>query len=349
MILLASPPLLSSGAALPVPLLPHPQAQVQADLALHGWCDSVGIPVSPSVRLRTTPESVAGRGVFSVLPLREGEVVARIPTACVLHPENAAGAFPAVAEELGRARAAAASGGGEGGSGGGSRRRDGFRRRISALWDRAMRRRGATATAVKDGEEDGGEWQAELTRYALAAVDEGHPWGEWISQWNRDDPVHGLFRDNVRADDEDAVLGAVGRLREMLPLPGWMFRGALAIRLGRLEAHRSLLGLADDVRTSEMYSVLGSRAMDLGDGITGVMPFYDMINHSLRPNLSLDCEGEWFELYANCDVDAGEEVFLCYTKLDDPMTETNALWALVQWGIPTPSEDIVDWGSAERR
>ena len=62
MILLASPPLLSSGAALPVPLLPHPQAQVQADLALHGWCDSVGIPVSPSVRLRTTPESVAGRG-----------------------------------------------------------------------------------------------------------------------------------------------------------------------------------------------------------------------------------------------------------------------------------------------
>ena len=120
MILLASPPLLSSGAALPVPLLPHPQAQVQADLALHGWCDSVGIPVSPSVRLRTTPESVAGRGVFSVLPLREGEVVARIPTACVLHPENAAGAFPAVAEELGRARAAAASGGGEGGAGAGA-------------------------------------------------------------------------------------------------------------------------------------------------------------------------------------------------------------------------------------
>ena len=81
MILLASPPLLSSGAALPVPLLPHPQAQVQADLALHGWCDSVGIPVSPSVRLRTTPESVAGRGVFSVLPLREGEVVARLRAA----------------------------------------------------------------------------------------------------------------------------------------------------------------------------------------------------------------------------------------------------------------------------
>jgi hypothetical protein len=41
----------------------------------------VGIPVSPSVRLRTTPESVADRGVFSVLSLREGEVVARIRAA----------------------------------------------------------------------------------------------------------------------------------------------------------------------------------------------------------------------------------------------------------------------------
>ena len=50
-------------------------------MALHGWCDSVGIPVSPSVRLRTTPESVADRGVFSVLSLREGEVVARIRAA----------------------------------------------------------------------------------------------------------------------------------------------------------------------------------------------------------------------------------------------------------------------------
>ena len=74
---LSSPPLLLSWAALPVPLFP----QAQADVALHGWCDSVGIPVSPSVRLRTTPESVADRGVFSVLPLREGEVVARLRAA----------------------------------------------------------------------------------------------------------------------------------------------------------------------------------------------------------------------------------------------------------------------------
>ena len=77
---LSSPPLLSSWAALPVPLFHQAQAQAQAqapapapapapaqaqaqtDVALHGWCDSVGIPVSPSVRLRTTPESVAGRG-----------------------------------------------------------------------------------------------------------------------------------------------------------------------------------------------------------------------------------------------------------------------------------------------
>ena len=81
------PPLVLGGPSRP-PLPPPPgpgpaqaQAQAQADVALHGWCDLVGIPVSPSVRLRTTPESVAGRGVFSVLPLREGEVVARIRAA----------------------------------------------------------------------------------------------------------------------------------------------------------------------------------------------------------------------------------------------------------------------------
>ena len=71
MILLASPPLLSSGAALPVPLLPHPQAQVQADLALHGWCDSVGIPVSPSKVSKLSDMRGEGAGVrFAVVRRR---------------------------------------------------------------------------------------------------------------------------------------------------------------------------------------------------------------------------------------------------------------------------------------
>ena len=72
---LSSPPLLSSWAALPVPLFPHPQAQAQAqaqaDVALHGWCDSVGIPVSPSKVSKLSDMRGEGAGVrFAVVRRR---------------------------------------------------------------------------------------------------------------------------------------------------------------------------------------------------------------------------------------------------------------------------------------
>ena len=64
---LSSLPLLLSWAALPVPLFP----QAQADVALHGWCDSVGIPVSPSKVSKLSDMRGEGAGVrFAVVRRR---------------------------------------------------------------------------------------------------------------------------------------------------------------------------------------------------------------------------------------------------------------------------------------
>ena len=54
-------------------------------------------------------------------------------------------------------------------------------------------------------------------------------------------------------------------------------------------------------------------------------------------------DGEHFELFATRPIEAGEELFLCYTPNDqesssDPSVwdEDEAVWSLVQWGIPNP-------------
>lgn len=299
------------------------------DIAFHNWCTSVGIPVSPSVQLVTTPRSVAGRGVFAIEPIEKGEVIAAIPSAVVFHPDNAAECFPDTAQRIEEAKS----------------EHVGFAKRgkwIRRLWAR-MLRRDDEITFLKDTE----LWQPELAQYALSAIDEDHPWADWICQWRRDDPMHNLFVSGAASSDEGAISAAADQLQSMIPhLSHLKLRASLAIRLGRMEEHRRICGLPDDTKikdTSEMYSLVSSRAIELDadTGLAGIIPFYDMINHSLRPNLHLDYDGEVFELFANRNVEAGEELFLTYTKLEEPMDENNALWALVQWGIPTDKDDIL--------
>jgi len=301
------------------------------DIGFHNWCASVGIPVSPSVQLATTPRSVAGRGVFAIEPLERGEIIAAIPSAVVFHPDNAAECFPDTAERMEEAKS----------------EQVGFAKRgkwIRRLWAR-MLRRDDEIKFLKDTE----LWQPELAQYALSAIEEDHPWADWISQWRRDDPMHKLFVSGANSEDERAISAAADELQKMMSqLSHLKLRAALALRLGRMEEHSSIYGLLDDtkikdIHVSEMYSLVSSRAIELDadTGLTGIIPFYDMINHSLRPNLNLDYDGEVFELFANRNVEAGEELFLTYTKLGEPMDENNALWALVQWGIPTDKDDII--------
>jgi hypothetical protein len=177
--------------------------------------------------------------------------------------------------------------------------------------------------------------------YALAAIEQEHPWSIWINQWQRDDPTHRLFESGAAKEDANALASTADELQAMMPeLSHSKLQAALSLRLDRFEKHKHFFGLSNGPSTAAMYSTLCSRAIELDDDIVGVIPFYDMINHSLEPNLALSCDNERFELFANRDIEDGEELFLRYTKPDEIMDETNALWTLVQWGIPTPPDII---------
>ena len=59
----------------------------------------------------------------------------------------------------------------------------------------------------------------------------------------------------------------------------------------------------------------------------------------MDPNLTMEINGEWIDVFTDRKVEEGEELFLCYTEKLDKIDENSALWALVQWGIPTPASD----------
>lgn len=173
---------------------------------------------------------------------------------------------------------------------------------------------------------------------------EGHPWGTWISQWQRDDPTYRLFCLNAKAGDENLIDSVASNLKNSYApyLDELHIKAALLIRLLRLYEERQVIPLNDDSETSRMYALLGSRAVALDDHVTGVIPFHDMINHSLDPNLSMAYTTDHIEIYTNRKIDKGQELFLCYTKSNKIISSVNALWALVQWGIPTPEKHLHD-------
>lgn len=321
----------STKISIPSPLI---STQTSKDVAFHEWCDNIGIAISPAVRIVTSDKSVAGRGVFAIDDIEVDEVIARIPTAVIFHPDNCAECFPQTATRIAKSKAHA-----------------GFMKRkkhtnfgwIHNLWQKVIIEKRRQKYHHLDPHEQ--LWQPELTLYALDAVREGHPWGTWISQWQRDDPTYRLFCSNANTGDEDLIDSISLELkRNFAPyLNELHIKAALLIRLLRLEEERQVIPLNDDSETSGMYALLGSRAVAIDDDITGVIPFHDMINHSLEPNLSMTyTPTDHIEIYANRKIDKGQELFLCYTKLNKTMNSVNALWALVQWGIPTPAEHLHD-------
>ena len=303
-----------------------PLVLTPADLTFHGWCSDVGIRINRSTKVVTTPQSVAGRGVFALEDLEQGEIIAHIPNGVIFHPDNCSGCFPNVADKISKCKAQAGIVQDE-------KRKF---RWIHSLWRKVVREKNPEYYQM-DVEE---LWQPELTLYALEALKEGHPWSEWISQWQRDgdDPTYRLFMSNARSCDKEAISSTADELQNAVPyLSHVLLRAALSMQLLKLEEEREVLPLNDDSETSAMYSLLGSRVGDLYEGTSGVIPFHDMINHSLLPNLSMDHDSEFIDIYANHPIKKGQELFLCYTNLDKPMTATCALWSLVQWGIPTPA------------
>lgn len=297
------------------------------DVAFHNWCSDAGIIINDSVKVITTSQSVAGRGVFAIDDLQQGELVARIPTEVMLTTETGREFFPDIAVEIERSVVKV----------GMDSERDSQKSRIYRMWRKIRRKKSKQYYLANIND----LWQPELTLYALEALKEDHPWSDWILQWSRDDPTYNLFASSAKPFDEDTIISTADELQQISPYLNHLhLRAALGIKLGRLEEERDIVPLNDNRETSEMYAMLGSRAGDMGDGRTGVIPFHDMINHSLEPNICIDYESEFIDIYANCEISQGEELFLCYTKEQSTMTSTGALWALVQWGIPTPLSRI---------
>lgn len=302
-----------------------------SDLQFHAWCSSVGIE-TPLAKLETTPRSVAGRGVFASANITEGDVVIAIPEEIVLHEYNAAACFPTVARKLWNCRSRF-----DDELYGRPRRRRRFWRN---LFSRHRQPKGKNVEMEFTHPSD--FWQATLTSFSCACLEESNNqdppflWTPWISQWRRSDPMQSLFEKGVSWRDDEDVLACVEELSQMLPEASKIkLRAAVEMRLGRLEELRAIFQLDKDV--SSMFGKITSRAMDLGEGVVGVLPMYDMINHCNEPNLALSFGDENFSLWALRDIEEGEELFVSYKCGDDERQEwdeTDAIWMLMQWGIP---------------
>lgn len=281
------------------------------DSLFHTWCERVGIG-TPLARLETSSRSIAGRGVFATEDMLEGDIAVVIPQETVFFDLNAAESFPRVAKKLER-----------------SKRR--FQSRKS-LWRRLIRRDfdGDSRFVTQND-----FWHAELTSYSLACLDSEHPWASWMSQWQRDDPYYRLLQGGATWKDAEAIEACVEEMSTMNPdCPKPKLRAAVDLRLRRFDGLQKIFDLDSSAAVTD--ALLASRVIELGDGITGVIPMYDMFNHADCPNLALSFDGTNFELFALRKIVKDEELFLSYydTKEAANWNEDDAVWALVQWGIP---------------
>jgi len=286
-----------------------------ADVDFHKWCTSVGIE-TPFAQLETTPRSVAGRGVFATANLQEGDVAITIPERMALHEFNAALSFPDLAKNLE------------------AKTQLYFGRRKLPWWRRLFSRKGNAE--ILEFTDNSDVWQAKLTVYALACLSvEDHPWAPWISQWQRMDPLQSQLEKATTWRDEPAVLTCLDELSEMVPdVSKTRLRVAIEMRLGRFEELRTIFDLNES--TGSMYGLVTSRAMELGDGVSAILPMFDMLNHSPEPNLALSFDGNRFELWATRGIREGEELFVSYSDSQSTpaLDEDDVLWQAVQWGIP---------------
>jgi SET domain len=306
------------GASALVPTSSNP-----ADDLMHSWCESIGVEINPSVRLMTTPASVAGRGVFATEALEEFETIAYIPTYAMFHPRNGRNMFPDVADGI-RERMNRSP------TDGASSKKPKKKKFLGRILRRLFQRQNKKI----DGESEEAPWQVELTEYALAALSDDHPFEPWIRQWRRDDPVQRLFeKEAPTVEDVQATAAELHNLAPHLSL--YKILAALNIRLETYENFKPLFR-DPSPRTAAMLTTVTSRTIGLTDDITSVVPFHDMLNHDFQPNVGLGFsdDGRKLVLFAREDIPAGQELFLSYTTTGKEYSEDAAVWILVQWGIP---------------
>lgn len=302
------------------------------DAEFNTWCSDIGISC-PRVEVRTTPESVASRGVFTTDDVSEGDELISIPLYVALTQDNARRYFPTLAQKLEECR-------------GGAQKQPG---RIKRIWNRILRRRPARDEPISDDD----YWQSELTAYAMQALEVNHPWSTWISQWQRDDPLQSLVdKSTWRMEDDESTQTAVSDFHSMAPdIPEYKIHAAVGIRLQELDEYNERYSSKDGVLMSEsMYTTLISRAIGLSETVTAILPMHDMINHSDEPNVAMEFgveedEAPALKMVATRDMPKGCELFNSYYGVTDDegvWDEDKAAWLLAQWGIPSsrPNSDL---------
>jgi hypothetical protein len=306
------------------------------DAIFNTWCKDVGI-VSPGAEVRTTPLSVAGRGVFSTKDLVQGEEVISIPHHTVMTQYNCEKYFPTLASKLSSAHSQA----------------DGWKSKMRRLrrniWNQTIRRRPALGTYDR--------WQVDLTAYSLEAIEQEHPWSTWILQWTRDDPLQRLVDSTVTTTrmtphpwKNDAIEATIADFHTMSPdISQQNIGAAIAIRLNELYEYSSTYKNRGVPISESLYCTLMSRAVGLSDDVAAVIPMHDMINHSSSPNLCLSFdvtydESATFKLFALEDIPKDTELLLRYkevTEDDGKWNEEKATWLLAHWGIPSSPSDFL--------
>ena len=289
------------------------------DVAFNSWCTEAGI-LCPSAEVRTTPLSVAGRGVFTTNDVSDGDVVLSVPYYSALTQENGRRYFPDLADKL-------------------DKRRKKSQSPIRRAWNR-IRRKGS-----EDLFSDEQFWQAELTSYALEALETNHPWSNWISQWFRDDPYQQLVDSTKWRVDGDTFNKTLEDFSALAPdISKYKVNAAIGIRLAELDGYRRKY--LNKVPSSEStYTTLTSRAIGIADGVTACLPMHDMINHSFEPNIAMQFNENAgsFEFVALQDIPKDSELFLSYMDVTDEegkWDEDKATWMLIQWGIPTTPGEV---------
>ena len=286
------------------------------DVAFNSWCTDIGI-FCPNVEVRTSPLSVAGRGVFTTKNVSEGELLLSIPYYAALTQENGRKYFPEVADEL-------------------FKRRKESQSRMRRVWNHIRRKKSV------DMMDDEQFWQAELTAYAIEALETNHPWASWVSEWERDDPYQNLVDSSIWRFNDEAIKKALEDFSTLAPdVSKYKVNAAIGIRLSQLEDYKSKY--RDKVPFSEsIYTILTSRAIGIADGMTACLPMHDMINHSIDPNIAMHFNDGYFEFVALKDLPKDSELFLSYMDLKNDegvWDDDKATWMLVQWGISTSPLD----------
>ncbi|KAL7486925.1 hypothetical protein ACHAW6_012531 [Cyclotella cf. meneghiniana] len=282
------------------------------DAALNSWCVDCGI-ICPNAEVRTTPKSVAGRGVFTSAHVSKDDVVISIPYYMALTQDNGAKYFPHVADKLHKCRPTSLS-------------------PVRRFWNQ-IRRKNSECEST-----DNYFWQAELTAYAIEALETNHPWSTWISQWKREDPYQHLVDMSTWRFDDEPISKVLSDFSKMAPdVPSFKVNAAIGIRLSEMNEY--VTRYQNKAPCSEpMYATLTSRALGISDSVTACLPMHDMINHSFEPNVALSFNDGNFELVALRDIPKDSELFLSYmdvTNHEGEWDEDKAAWMLVQWGIPT--------------